>query len=198
MNDRVFNHTQAHKLEDPERLKWMPPAEILSRLHIPHGVRVVDVGAGTGYFSIPIARTIGEEGQVLAVDLQPEMLDRLREKLASPEAPKNISLHQGRASALPLADASADLAFYANIWHELDDPDATLREAVRITGPKGRIAILDWRSDKDSPPGPPQNHRISAETVVNLLQTYGCRHVSCYNVGQFSYLVTADLVHDQS
>ena len=118
--------------------------------------------------------------------MQQEMLDLLRQKLEQPDAPKNISLHLAAASQLPLRDNSVDVAFYANIWHELDDHDAALREAIRVTAPKGGIAILDWRSDKESPPGPPREHRISAETVVAFLQTNGYSQVSCYNVGQYA------------
>lgn len=193
MNDRVFKHTHAHKLEDPERLKWLPPSEVLSRLHLVPGARVADVGAGTGYFSIPVAKAVGNEGKVFAVDMQQEMLDRLRQKLEQPDAPGNISLHLGGASQLPLPDDSVNLALYANIWHELDHHDAALREAIRVATAKGKIAVLDWRSDKEPPPGPPQEHRIAAETVMNFLQTNGCHRVSCYNVGQYAYIVTAEL-----
>ena len=193
MNDRVFKHTHAHKLEDPERLKWLPPSEVLSRLHLTKGVRVADVGAGTGYFSLPIAKAVGETGKVFAVDVQQEMLDKLRLKLEQPDSPQNLSLHLGAAGQLPLADDSVDLGFYANIWHELDDQDAALREAIRVTTAKGKIALLDWRSDKEPPPGPPQEHRIPAEAVVAFLQTNGCHRVSCYNVGQYNYIVTAEL-----
>ncbi len=193
MNDRVFKHTHAHKLEDPERLKWLPPSEVFSRLHLIWGSRVADVGAGTGYFSIPIAKAVGDAGKVFAVDVQQEMLDKLRQKLDQPDSPQNISLHLGAATELPLDDGGVDLAFYANIWHELDDHDAALREAIRVTKSTGRIALLDWRSDQESPPGPPQEHRISAETIVSFLQTNGCHRVACYSVGQYSYIVTAEL-----
>ncbi len=193
MNDRVFKHSNAHKLEDPERLKWLPPKEVLSRLHLAHGVTVADVGAGTGYFAIPMAKAVGSSGEIFAVDLQQEMLDLLQQKLQQPEAPKNISLHLGAAAPLPLADGSVNLAFYGNVWHELDDADAAFREARRVTVSRGQIAILDWRSDKASPPGPPQDHRIAVETIVNFLQTNGCHRVACYNIGQFTYLVTAEL-----
>ena len=193
MNDRVFKHTSAHRLEDPERLKWMPPAEVLSRLHLKHGMRIADIGAGTGFFSVPLAKAIGTGGHIFAVDLQQEMLDLLAKKLAQDGSLTNISLHRGPASKIPLTDSSVDIAFYANVWHEIDDSEEVLREAVRIAIPNGRIAILDWRQDKESPPGPPQEHRISAETVANFLHTCGCHQVSCYNVGQYSYIITAEL-----
>lgn len=198
MNDRVFKHTHAHKLEDPERLKWLPPAEVLSRLHLARGARVADVGAGTGYFAIPLAQAVGDQGQVLAIDLQEEMLSLLRQKLEKPDAPKNISLHSGSASQLPLPDKSVNMVFYANIWHELDDEDAAFREGLRVTEPRRGIAILDWRRDKESPPGPPQEHRIPAETVLNFLRAKGCQRVACYNIGELSYLATAEFPSAQS
>jgi SAM-dependent methyltransferase len=130
---------------------------------------------------------------VLAIDLQQEMLDLLRQKLTTPDAPKNISLHSGSASQLPLPDRSINVAFYANIWHELDDTGAAFREAERVALPNGSIAILDWRSDKESPPGPPQKHRIPPKTIVSFLEKEGCQRVDCCNIGEFSYLVTAEL-----
>jgi precorrin-6B methylase 2 len=82
MHDRVFKHTEAHKLEDPERLRWLPPAEVISHLRLLPGMKIADIGAGTGYFSIPIARAVGDGGRVPAADLQPEMLELLRQKLS--------------------------------------------------------------------------------------------------------------------
>lgn len=193
MNDRTFEHTEAHKLEDPERLKWLPPADVLARLELREGMRVADVGAGTGYFSIPVARAIGASGQVFAVDLQSEMLDLMREKLEEPNAPRNISLHQGEATRLPLQPGSVDIVLYANIWHELDDRLTAFREASRIAVPGGAIAILDWREDVSPPPGPPQDHRVPAATVANFLGVNGCGNVLRNQVGQFGYMVTARL-----
>ncbi len=193
MNDRTFKHTEAHKLEDPERLKWLPPADVLTRLELREGMRVADVGAGTGYFSIPLARAIGASGHVFAVDLQSEMLDRMRAKLEAPNALKNISLHQGEATSLPLPPGSVDIVFYANIWHELEDHLAAFREGAKIGVPGGTIAILDWREDVSPPPGPPQDHRVPAAAVAHFLTVRGCNSVVRDTVGQFGYMVTARL-----
>jgi ubiquinone/menaquinone biosynthesis C-methylase UbiE len=193
MNDRVFKHAHAHKLEDPERLTWMPPAEALSYLRLSEGMRIADIGAGTGYFAIPMAAAVGASGHVFAIDLQPEMIEKLRAKLDAAGKPKNISLREGAASAVPLPDTSVDVVFYANIWHEIDDQEAVLREAFRILVLTGTIAILDWRQDKPSPPGPPQEHRIPVDSVVRFLQKHGCQRVTSHEVGSFSYIVTAAL-----
>ncbi len=191
MNDRLFKHTEAYKLEDPARLTWLPPAEVVQRLALQPGVKVADIGAGTGYFSIPMARAVGATGKVFAVDVQPEMLAMLREKLSGAGAPANVSLHQGDATHVPLPDASVDLVFFANNWHELETYPAVLQEARRILAPGGSIAIVDWRAEMPPPPGPPQDHRVSATEVAEALMANNCQVVSSSNVGQFSYLVLA-------
>jgi ubiquinone/menaquinone biosynthesis C-methylase UbiE len=189
--DRLFNPSKAHKLEDPARLIWLPPAEVVEQLALLPGMTIADIGAGTGYFSLPIAHAIAPGGKVFAIDLQQEMLNLLANKLLRPDAPPNISLHRGDASHLPLTDASVDLTFLANIWHELDDLSSVLAELRRVLKPEGRIAILDWRADLASPPGPPQDHRIPAAQAVSFLSANGCTDVRSRGVGQFSYLVTA-------
>lgn len=193
MQDRVFKHTEAHKLEDPERLHWLPPAEVLGHLHLAAGMKIADIGAGTGYCSIPIAREVGDLGQVYAIDLQPEMLELLRQKLDGQKAAGKISLHQGEASNLPLPDHAVHMAFYANIWHEFENHDAAFVEAQRISVPGAKIAILEWRDDFGPPPGPPQAHRISDEAVTAFLRTKGCANVGSRYVGHYGYLVTAEL-----
>jgi ubiquinone/menaquinone biosynthesis C-methylase UbiE len=157
------------------------------------GMVIADIGAGTGFFALPFARAVAPEGKVWAVDLQPEMLALLEEKLRVEAAPPNIGLLQGSATATGLTDHCCDLVFLANIWHELDDPADVLTEMRRILRPSGRIAILDWRAELTSPPGPPQHHRVSATAVEAALQFGGWREVKCSLFGPYSHLITATL-----
>jgi len=191
MHDRVFDPSQVHKLEAPERLRWLPPGEVLGWLELRPGMTVADIGAGTGYFAIPLARAIAPTGRVWAVDLQPELLEVLQGKLAKPDAPANIVPLEGTASSTGLADRSCDIALLANVWHELDDPAAALAELARILKPGGRIAVLDWRPDVERPPGPPLEHRLSAPEVQRFFEDDGKRVESVRNGGQYSYLVLA-------
>ncbi len=94
-HDRVFKPSEAHRLEDPERRVWLPPEEVLCRLRLHAAATVADIGAGTGYFALPLAKHVQ---RVMAVDMQPEMLQLLREKLAQPGAPNNVDLVQGAAA----------------------------------------------------------------------------------------------------
>ena len=124
-NERIFKPSEAHKLEDPARLTWLPPSEVLARLRLRPGRNVADIGAGTGYFVLPIARETAPTGTLFAVDMQPEMLGKLRENLTSPNAPQNIELIEGDAAATTLGNESCDLVLMANLWHELDDHAAS-------------------------------------------------------------------------
>ncbi|MGA2183381.1 MAG: class I SAM-dependent methyltransferase [Bryobacteraceae bacterium] len=193
LNQRTFRPSDAHKLDDPDRLKWLPPADVIRVLAVQPGMTVADIGAGTGYFSIPFAREAGNAGRIFAVDLQPEMLEILRRKLAAAGAPANIEVIAGSAAQTNLTDRRCDLVFLANVWHELDEHAAVLRESARILGEAGRIAILDWRADVEQPPGPPLDHRIPAENVVRTLEIAGWRVEASRLVGQYSYLILAEL-----
>jgi ubiquinone/menaquinone biosynthesis C-methylase UbiE len=119
------------------------------------------------------------------------MLDLLRAKLDQADGPRNVELRQGEAGSTTLNTASVDLVFLANVWHELDDPAAALKEAYRILRAGGQLAILDWRPDMPSPPGPPQDHRVSAADVESSLVTNGWHAKPPKMVGQYSYLIVA-------
>jgi ubiquinone/menaquinone biosynthesis C-methylase UbiE len=193
MHDKRFKPSESHRLEDPERLTWLPPAEVLAYLDLEPGMNVADIGTGTGYFAIPMAKAIAPSGRVFAVDVEPEMLEKLRQKLTEPDAPKNIDLFEGEASITPLPSMSASRVLIANVWHELDDHATTLKEIRRILREEGKLAILDWRSDVDPPPGPPLEHRISSEQVVSFLVAQGCKVHDAVHSGMYSYLVIASM-----
>ena len=188
MNERTFQAQEAHRLEDPKRLEWLPPAEVVAHLALRPQMMVADIGAGTGYFTLPIARAVSP-GTVFAVDLQPEMLQLLEAKLA--DAPGNIILRSGDAAETGLDSRSVDRVLLANLWHELDDHAAVLKEAERLLRPGGQIAILDWRSDVAGPPGPPPEHRIAQAEAEETLREQGWTVEGGMSIGRYSYLLLA-------
>ena len=129
MHERRFPASQAQRLESPERLVWLPPAKVVEALAVQPGETVADVGAGTGYFSLPLASAVGDEGRLYAVDAQAEMLEWLREKLDKSRL-SNIDLILAEADRTGLSASSCDLFFLANLWHEIED-----RVAVSIRKP---------------------------------------------------------------
>ena len=200
MHERRFRPSQMHRLEDPNRKNWLPPGDILACLGLQPGFAVADIGAGTGYFTLPIAAAIGNAGRVFAVDVAPEMLARLREKTAEIGF-TNVECVEAEASATTLAAASCDCVLLANVWHEFDDHAAVLAEARRILRPGGQIALLDWRPDADGAPGelarrggepvhgPPLEHRISADSARQSLLQAGFASSAPPRLFSFSWLV---------
>ncbi|HXJ19985.1 MAG TPA: class I SAM-dependent methyltransferase [Polyangia bacterium] len=186
-HDRLFRPHHAHKLDDPERQKWLPPDVVVRRLARP-GLRVADVGAGTGYFALPLARAVLPGGRVFAIDMQPEMLQLLPPRVPSDGS---VVLVEGEATRTTLPNASVDVVLLANVWHELDDRGAALSEASRILVPEGRIAVLDWREDVGEPVGPPLEHRIPAAEVARTLEQERWRIDSSDAVGSYHYLIVA-------
>ncbi len=190
MHEKRFDAVLAYRLDLPERITWLPPDEVIRALALQAGATVVDLGAGTGYFALPLALAVGASGRVIAVDAQEEMLELLRRRITS-SAAWNIELVRAEADAIPLPDATCDLIFLANVWHELPYRGATLAEAKRILKAQGRIAILDWRHDVEPEHGPPLEHRLAPSSAVAELVAAGFQPVSQRNIGKYSWLVQA-------
>lgn len=189
-HERRFDPSRAALLDDPQRMEWLPIGEVLAALHLHPGQSVADIGAGTGYFTLPMAAAVGADGVLYAVDVSPEMLDHLRRKLTAANR-TNVQCVEAEAAATGLPDASVDLVFLANVWHEFDDQAAVLHEAQRLLRPSGRVAILDWRPDVEREPGPPLAHRVARSAAEETLRANGWHLQTGCNVGRYSWLTVA-------
>jgi ubiquinone/menaquinone biosynthesis C-methylase UbiE len=158
----------AKEFDNPERDAWQKPEEVVDALKLAPGSVVADIGAGTGYFSVRIAKRI-PGGKVFAADVEPDMVRYLGER-AQREHLANLIPVQAAADAANLPEP-ADLIIIADTYHHIGnrtDYFAKLRSSLR---PDGRLAIVD--SKADSPNGPPVEHRISPERVTEELQAAG-------------------------
>lgn len=184
---RRFDASRAHVLDAPERLVWLPPAEVVTALQLDPTDVIADFGAGTGYFSLPMAAEAAQ-GKVYAIDAQQEMLDLIESKLSDQQA-SNVQLVHANADKTGLAESSCNFVFMANVWHEFDDRAAVLRESLRILTRPGRIAILDWRPDVERKAGPPLDHRMAAATAMAELAAAGFQAIAHSNIGLYSWLI---------
>ena len=183
-----FDHNHIGRLEHPDRGRQFPIGHILDLLNVSGHMTVADIGAGSGYFTLPLARRIS--GQVHAIDPQSEMRAVIARKLGQPGAPQNVTLREGHASQTGLENSSCDLVFLAAVWHEIDDLDIALRELRRIAKMPGRIAVLDWRADAaEQPPGPPLPHRVPRSIVKVQLESTGWDVKHCADINDWIYLV---------
>lgn len=164
-----FDPKKVNKLDNPERRKLLPPEEILAPLGIGGRDDVADIGAGPGFFAIPAARMT--QGTVYGVDVEPQMLEYLREKAAEAGA-ANVKPVQSDAESIDLPDASVDKAICAFVLHEVADLQKGLAEIKRILRPDGRLLVLEWEK-KETESGPPVEERLDAAELQPAIKSFG-------------------------
>jgi len=113
----------------------------------------MELGCGSGAFTLFVARAVGEEGKVYAVDIQPAMLKQLERKLARAENQdiKNVELKQAGAYHLPFEDGALDLVYMVTVLQEIPDRARALREIRRVLKPGGILAVTEFLPDPDYP-----------------------------------------------
>jgi ubiquinone/menaquinone biosynthesis C-methylase UbiE len=171
-----FPPERRHVLNAEERWEELQPAHLLALAGVAQGHTAIDVGAGTGFWIGPLIAAVGPSGKVYAADIEPLMLDDLRE-LVSRQNLSNVEVVQSGEASVPLPDAVADIALMSFVLHEPPDPAAFLRETARLLQPTGRLLLVEWHK-KETEKGPPVEHRIAEEEALELLRTAGFSPVS--------------------
>lgn len=175
--------------DDPARDAWQKPAVVVAALSLAPGMVVADVGAGTGYFEPHLARAVGKDGTVLAVDVEPDMVRHLGER-ARREGLANVQARLAKPDDPGLADGSVDRILVVDTWHHVDDRIAYARRLAKALRPKGFVAIVDFT--KASPEGPPPATRLAPEDVARELAAAGLRaHARPFDL-PYQYLVVGE------
>lgn len=127
-------------------LEWLvfgnAAERIFAFLDLKGGERVLDAGAGSGYYSLALARYL-PGGQVVAVDISPTMLDILARRAKRRNVHQRIAIHEGDCGALPLADGEIDAAITVAVWHHVPDSQLAARELFRVLKPGGKVVAVD-------------------------------------------------------
>lgn len=169
MNERRFNPEHMAKLDNPERKALLPPEPLLDKLDVSSKETVLDLGAGTGYFTIPAAQRT--EGVVYALDIEPQMLKVIQEK-AEEQKLSNIQTVEGALEKVPLEDRSVDTVIASLVLHEAETLEQALREILRVLREGGRCLFLEWEK-KASEQGPPLHHRIHSDDLRKEMERVG-------------------------
>lgn len=166
-------------LERPEREREESPDLAVRLLRIPRGATVADIGAGSGYFTVRLARAVGDKGRVYATDLQPGMLELLQKNIAR-ERLANVTPVLGTVADPRLPEASIDLVLMVDVYHELSQPQTMLRRIREALKPDGRLALIEYRAEDPDVPIRPE-HKMTKAQVRLEVEHEGFRQVRVYD-----------------
>ena len=143
---QVMGFQGAQWLEREEREQEERGDLLLRELALKPGMTVMDVGAGTGYYSRRIATMVGPTGTVFAIDVQPEMVQMLTAIAKRPEF-ANIKPILGSEKSVALSVGVADVAIIVDVYHELEFPSEMLASISRALRPGGRVVFVEYRAE---------------------------------------------------
>lgn len=168
--------------------KFIDPKAIIEKLEILAGSIVADFGCANGYFSLPVAEKIGEEGVVYCLDILPQCIETV-ESQAKTKGITNIITKRAnfeREGGSKLPDNSCDWVILKNVLFQNKDKAAILAEARRVLKQKGKALIIEWNNNNYSF-GPDRNLRISKESLFEIIQNSGLIVGNEISVSDFHY-----------
>jgi ubiquinone/menaquinone biosynthesis C-methylase UbiE len=177
-----FDPKNASKLENPERLVELPPANLVKLLDLTGAETVVDFGAGTGMYALPIAEAL-PDGLLIAIDAQQVLLDRLAAKLAAHAPAGRVDIVLNLSGRTPLPDGVAERVLMINVLHHVYDEPDTLAEIARLLAPGGLLVDAEF-ARMDRPVGPPNDHVLPLADVRATLTGLGLREIAVYRPGE--------------
>ena len=167
----VMGHRGAGWLERPERVQQERTDLLLKALELQPGETVADIGAGTGYFSLPMARMVEPGGRVLAVDIQPEMLAIIEQRMMQ-EDTFNIDMILGSERDPKLPSGKVDTVLMVDAYHEFSYPREVLQGVMDSLTATGRVILVEYRADDSSVPIKPL-HTMSIEQASREMAAVG-------------------------
>lgn len=161
------------------------PASNLAKLGLTDGMRVVDLGAGSGFYSIEAAKLVGANGRIYAVDVQKDLMERLR-KIASDQHIQNVEVVWGNIEKIggsKLREGIADRVIASNVLFQLEKPDNFVLEIKRVLKPGGKVLVVDW---SEVSPMSPKN-LVPAMKAETLFEKSGFKLDQSFNAGDHHY-----------
>nr|WP_321412694.1 methyltransferase domain-containing protein [uncultured Allomuricauda sp.] len=155
--------------ESPERDAYQQPDKVMEYLGDLQGKTVMDIGAGSGYFSVKLA---DKGAKVIAADVDDEFQEYLNQRIAENHL-ENIELRKIPYDGPALKDREADMVLIVNTYHHIENrPDYFAKVKRGLTG-NGELFVIDFFKTEDVPVGPPMHHKVSIDAVVSELKKAG-------------------------
>jgi ubiquinone/menaquinone biosynthesis C-methylase UbiE len=166
----------------------VPPQKVIELLSLTGTEKIIDLGAGSGTYSIPLAKETSE--RVVAIDIEDEMLGKLDDRAKAANI-RNIDRMKNRIESLAFPDGFFQRAVAAFVLTEVDGVERTIREIKRVLSEDGQLLVLDWE-EVDSEEGPPMDQRIDSSRMVQYMEKEGFRTEVGHINGDIYYISAYD------
>lgn len=140
----------AGAIDNPLRRRFQPPDRTAVRHCIQPGMTVLEVGPGTGTYTVAAAQRVGEQGRVVAIDIEPKIIERV-ERLVATQGVTNIEARVADVYALPFEDGTFDAIYMIAVIGEIPDAARAVREFHRVLSPSGILVFSELLPDPDYP-----------------------------------------------
>jgi ubiquinone/menaquinone biosynthesis C-methylase UbiE len=170
---RLFPPTDLGLLEAPDRDEWQRPDLIMDALGVAEASVVADIGAGSGWFTIRLARRVGPNGLVYAQDVQQLMLAAIIRRVRA-EGLTNVRPTLGGENDPRLPARALDTVLIVDVYHEIEDGVTLLKNVATALKPQGRLGVIDFRLEGGGP-GPAREERVSPDEVIRDAEAAGLR-----------------------
>ena len=175
-----MSYLGADWLERPERVEQEQPERVLDAMGLRPGDVVADVGCGSGYYARRMARRVQPGGTVYCQDIQPEMLDIMRQRAAD-EGVTGIEAVLGTTTDPRLPAGAVDWVIIADVYHEMSDPEPMLAGIRRALSPGGRVALVEYRVEDGTGDQLKADHTMSVRQVLMEWQAAGFELVALHD-----------------
>jgi 2-polyprenyl-3-methyl-5-hydroxy-6-metoxy-1,4-benzoquinol methylase len=184
---KLFPPENLGLLEGSDRDVWQRPDQIMDELGIAENSVVADLGAGSGWFTIRLARRVLPKGIVYAEDIQRQMIEVIDRRVKR-ENLHNVITTLGTPEDPNLPTGALDAVLIVDAYHEMEQPVALLRNAAKALKPEGRIGIVQ-ATMAGGGPGPPMDERVDPERVIREANAAGLVLISRPNILRFQYML---------
>jgi predicted methyltransferase len=167
---RLFRPEDLGQLEPPDRDEWQQPDRIMDVLGVGDGSVVADLGAGSGWFTIRLAKRVGPNGIVFAEDVQRQMIEAITRRVEK-IGRKNVRTVLGTSND-PRLPRPVDAVLIVDTYHELEHPVELLGNVAKSLKPAGLVGIVDFKNDGGGP-GPAMEERVDPEVIIGQARAAG-------------------------
>ncbi len=174
-------------LDDPKRDAYQKPHEVITALGLKKGEVIADLGAGSGYFTFPLARHVGDRGRVYAVDVSPDMILHLNRQIRDLKANNVVSILCPADDPL-LPEAAIDRVFICDTWHHIAGHPQYLALLKKALKPGGQVVMIDFKKVQ-TPMGPPLEMRIARDDLIREMETNGFRLSAEHTFLEYQYFL---------